>query len=405
MKKENLYLFLLFINLYMPLSPYFCMAVNIIALAFQSNNLRLYNCIGKKLNSITILSFFIFVLSLIAFIGYSNPEFEVLGKYLRSFITTFLLISLGGSIVLTEEKLLRYTLYILLIHIATIPIQMAFPSIVPPMAEFFNCDRDPALFQKLSIRNMGVAGSFDMASYFSIIGFVLSFALFKKSKHNLYLLIAFVFFVSLIRISRTGMLVGTIFFVICLIGNYKHTSRKSRLFFIAIFAGLIVALSVRILPLISSTSNLLDNTRLYHYEDIEQLNDYGANSSEGLMTYHLDVLHHIEPYYLMMGGAFSPNSTAYGSDIGYVKMICNVGVIGLFLILVLHYLIFKKIKKYAKSNYSQFSYFLIMSIVVVMVLNYKNLLMYSRGAYDGLIFMTAVAINSSIFFKKKNVII
>jgi len=397
MKKEYSYLLLLFINLFMPISPYFCLVFNFLFYAILSKNKN--NYLGGKLNGTITLSLLIFLLTLFAFACSSIGEFEVIGKYLRCLLTTYVLVKLGGCFILSETKLMTLTLCILFIHIAVIPVQMLFPSIVPPMAEFFNCDRDPALFQRLSIRNMGTAGSFDMASYFSIIGFVLSFATFNKTRNNKYLILAFLFFISLIRISRTGMFTGSLFFFFCLFKNYKYTSGKSKVVFLAIFAGLIAALMIRIIPLISSTSNLLDGTGLYHYEDIEQLNDYGPNSSVGLTTYHLDILKHIDFFTTLIGGAFNPNSTSYGSDIGYVKMICNNGIIGLILIFILHYIIYKRSKKYAGSQYTGFVHFLTVSIIVVMVLNYKNLLMYSRGAYDGLVFMSAVTINSASYLR------
>ena len=400
MKNEKLYVFLLFVNLYMPMSIYFCMAINMVVLAFHRN--KTYDFVGGKLNSIVLISFVIFIFSLIAFIGYYNAELVVLGKYLRCLLTTVLLISLGSRIVLTEERILKLTLGVLLVHIVAIPIQMAFPSVVPPMAEFFNCDRDSDIFQRLSIRNMGVAGSFDMAAYFSIIGMALSFATFKKTKENKHLLIALLFFVSLIRISRTGMLVGVVFFIVCMIDDYKYISKASRMFFVAMCIAFLFVLSAKILPLISSTSDILDNTILYHYEDIDQLNDYGAGSSRALLSEHLSILSHLDLYHLMVGGAFSPNTTVYKSDIGYVKMICNVGITGLFLILLLHLVMYKNLKLYTKKGYRQFYYFLVVSILVIVIINYKNLLMYSRGAYDGLIFMSTVAINSSLYFRGQN---
>lgn len=404
MKDNYLYLFLLFINLYMPISPYFCLAINIMMCIFLSHKNK--RSLGNKLNGVILLSFIVLCLALFAALLYPKPEFEVIGKYIRCFLTTLVLVRLGGCFAISEDKLLTLTLAILFIHIATIPIQMLFPQIAPPMAAFFNCDRDPELFQRLSIRNMGTAGSFDMGAYFSIIGFVLSFATFNKTHNNKYLIFAFLFFLSLIRISRTGMLIGALFFAFCIFKYFKTVKKvnnkdiKSRIVFIAIIAGLITTLAVKIIPIISATTNLLDNTGL-DKEEIEQLNDYGANSSVGLTTYHLDILHHIDTTTLIFGGAFSPNSTAYESDIGYVKMICNVGILGLLVILFLHYLIYRLLKKYTSNYCPNFSHFLIVSMIVVLIINYKNLIMYSRGAYDGLIFMTAVAINSSLYFKNK----
>lgn len=155
-----------------------------------------------------------------------------------------------------------------------------------------------------------------------------------------------------------------------------------------------------ILTLIANTTNYL-NDSVYARNEFSQDLDYGSASTDVLFTTHLKILNHMNSTELILGKCQSPNETLYYSDIGYIKMITGVGIVGTILIIILHFKIWFLCFKKRKMNkiFLSFSNFIILSVLVLMIFNYKNLLLYSRGAYELFLLCAFVFLSATSAFK------
>ena len=115
--------------------------------------------------------------------------------------------------------------------------------------------------------------------------------------------------------------------------------------------------------------------------------DYGTTGTlAALSDDHLTPLDR-PPLDLIVGFAIDPNSVGRYSDIGYVKFIYHVGIIGTSMIVFLHLrmmtLAFASIrKKRIAVDERLLNYFLVWLIGSGLLFNYKSLELYSRGTGD-----------------------
>jgi hypothetical protein len=115
--------------------------------------------------------------------------------------------------------------------------------------------------------------------------------------------------------------------------------------------------------------------------------DYGTTGTLDALTHdHLEPLH--RPLQeLILGYGVDPNTIGKTTDIGYVKFIYHLGVVGAFIIISLHICMLANvyvIAKYSKphADIKLLANFLYIFMLIALVFNYKSLELYSRGTGD-----------------------
>lgn len=390
-KKSILFLFV-FCNYYNPGSIYLTLFINILLiLAISFDN-------GKKIirfNSyIVVCTLLILIWAMFIMAVRSNINTYVLGKYLRVTASTLSIMIICSGLRISAKQLIDTLAMIFIIHILAIGMQSVFPQLDIPMANFFGFDRESTVISDFSIRNLGLSSSYDTAALICLSSMLFFFLQYLVKKRNIYILLSLVSLLSCIRTSRTGMILGILFFAVFCIVLFFSLKGVKRLVPILFLSSAIILAIYFVIPIIASSTELLS-------EAISSNSDFSLNyttgSVEALTNAHLDPLK--APIFdLIFGFGIDPNKIiGKGTDIGYVKLIYHVGIIGLVLIVLLYLYIFRKtviIKKRSDKQSNEFilSSFLVLFILLVTVMNYKSLEMYSRGSHDLILIIFCVLI-------------
>lgn len=386
MNKIILFLFI-FVNLFNPVSVYLTLLINIILTLVISIKIILTNPI------ITFFVSLIFAWTLIVVAINSSTETYVVGKYLRAGISAVLISTICHSYKLSIKDLVSVLKVIFFVHILAIGLQLLFPPLDYPMAAIFGFEREANIIESFSIRKLGCSSSYDTAALISVIGLLFYNILYLEKRKNIDLLLSCLSLAACTCSSRTGMLLGLVFFLIFCIALFYKSKGVSRLIPLSIISfGLIVSFYL-ILPVIAGSTEFL--------VDIIDLNpDIALNTNEytqGTVTVlaggsHFDPLK-IPLSDLIIGLGIDPNRIpGRETDIGYIKLIYHIGIIGSTIIFLLYAYFFieslrKKRRALKTTNEYILSSFVLAYILLLIVMNYKSLEIYSRGCHDLLLIM------------------
>jgi hypothetical protein len=391
-----LFLFLLlFANCYNPFSVYLTLAINILyVLYLLLNNKRIL----LNNRNIVFLSFIILIWSLIIMTIQTNVNTYISGKYIRNAVTTLLLMIIINGYKIPSYKLINTLSVVLLLHVLFVGLQILFPILDKPMSEVFGFERGFEVISRYNFRKLGLTGGYDTAAFFSIISVVFFLIRYLFVHKILNLLYAFLSLLSCIFISRTGMIIGIVYFIVFIVYIFFRFKRKKKILpAIFLLSGLYVLLNF-VIPILSQSTNLLSDIFGVQTSNINAL-DYTAGTVDALTGSHLSPLN-IPFFDMLFGFGVDPNSIkGISSDIGYVKIIYHVGIIGFVFILLLYFKIFQNSyfirKSSTDSNEKILSLFVMVFISIVLVINYKNLIFYSRGSYELLLIVYFVIYNNS----------
>lgn len=209
---------------------------------------------------------------------------------------------------------------------------------------------------------------------------------------------------STMRTSRTGMLIGVIIFII--VSLYLFLFKKQRSFFstLLFMAAGVYFLYAVVLPIIASTTDsFLSETSFNRLDNSNR--DYTEGTVSGLLTgSHTTAIKEISNIDLIVGRGIDPNQIYnMATDIGYIKLIYHIGIVGLFSIFVLYFKLFRKCFSLLKENINIeekiISSFISWFIIILIIFNYKSLEIYSRGTNDLLLMLFFLLIFS---LKKRN---
>ncbi len=137
-----------------------------------------------------------------------------------------------------------------------------------------------------------------------------------------------------------------------------------------------------LLPILANTNSLLINISTSSANDISYFTqDYRSTngSVEALTNEHLIVYKNLDFFQLIFGAGNSSES-----DIGYIQLLFQVGLTGLFIIIMMHIWATKR-TIYAhpiNEDMKILQLFCVFYIILLSIFNYKILLLYSRGFYD-----------------------
>jgi len=372
-----------FINYYNPVSVYLTLLVNVV---LASCILALITSRIIKIN-ISVVFFTSLILSWPLIIMLSRAEFDlyVLGKYLRVLISTYLIMIVCEGFRISARQLNKVLAWVFISHIFAIGLQLAWPNLNIPMGRLFGVVDPTELFNVYTSRKMGLTGGFDAASQVSVLSMIFFFIRYNI-KHKKFDLILMLFSFSACALSsRTGMVLGGFLFVVLFFyGLFKEQGRGSALM-VPVFFIVGAYVFYFALPILVHTFSL----------DITSVRQIPGSTSEYGTTGTLNALtgSHLRPLDipfsdLFLGLGYDPE----GTDIGYVKLIYHLGIAGTAVVFTFYLYLYIKVSEVRRSRGSGLDVkllgvFFAFYIFVLVVMNYKSLQIYSRGAHDLLIIM------------------
>ena len=396
MSKKSILLFLfVFVNYYNPISVYLTLIINMVLFFLISFNNGSSTIRFNRY--IIVFTFLIFIWAMFIMLVRSNIDTQVLGKYFRVTTSTLLIMAVCNALHITAKQLIDVLTIIFLMHIISIGMQSVFPQLDIPMALFFGFGRESTIISEYTTRKMGCSSSYDTAALISVVSMVFFSRQYVVRNKSIYLLFMFLSFLASTRSSRTGMVLGIFFFVVLFIVLFFKSKGKKRLIpILCLLCGITFSVYVTFPILVHSTGLFLLEAE--YNNSVISTNDYTTGTVSALTSTHLEAME-VPIFDLIIGFGIDPNTMSDKStDIGYVKLIYHVGIIGLLLILLLYLYILRqgiitKKKSEEQSNEFMLSSFLILYILLIVVMNYKSLEMYSRGSHDLLLIIFFVLTN------------
>jgi hypothetical protein len=328
----------------------------------------------------------------------SDVNMYILGKYVRVVLSTIFVIIICNKLRITSHQIIGTLSVIFGIHVISLLMQSVFPQLDIPMAKFFGFEREISIVSEYTLRKLGCSTSYDTASQISVLSMVFYFLLYIVKNKNIFLIFTLISLFACTKSSRFGMVLAILFFAIMLIIFLFNSKGKNKLLPLSIFLFGIAYTIYIILPIFAYSTDSFLTTSQFNNKYVENY-DYTVGTVDGLSSSHLAAMN--SPFFdLLIGFGIDPNKvTGLGTDIGYVKLIYQIGIIGLILILMMYRYIYKWAIIYKKISAPQsdefiLSSFIVLYISVIMLMNFKSLEMYSRGCHDLLLIIFFVLLNS-----------
>ncbi|KZN29559.1 hypothetical protein [Pseudoalteromonas luteoviolacea] len=384
-QNEQLFITLLFVffNYYNPFSVVLTLAVNtgLLVIFLFFNYRKRGISVGQEGFVIYISAFVLFWTLAIMFLR-MGTDLYVLGKYTRVFIATLYIFMLCALINITPHTLRRVLSVIFFLHLLAVIAQTVFPSINIAMANVFGMSNSSEFFLEYKNRKMGLSSSFDTASLISVAAMVFYFINYQVFRNKYYLLLIVLACFCWTMSSRTGMVLGALFFVYFAASTFNTSKGWEKMLAIVLAGAVLYAGYQVLLPIFAHTFELNIATAGESQVTVE----YGTRGTlDTLLGDHLAVLFNINFIEAVLGLGLDPD----GTDIGYVKLIFHVGIIGTIAILLLYFrsLInaYNISKRTEDTDVYILSRFLGIYILLLFIMNYKSLEIYSRGAHEMLL--------------------
>lgn len=396
MNNKFILFILLFCNLYNPGSVYLTLFINIFISTVLFSK--------KKINSlsinayITLTSIFVFIWLLCVFLLRLDFSPFIFAKYIRSGISAFLISIIVCNHKFENEELIQSIKIVFLIHLITILLQTIFPSLDYPMAKIFGFERESDIISSFSIRKLGCSSGYDTSGYLCVASMIYFLILFSLKKTKLDLIFSLFSLIASLKTSRTAMILGVFIFLVFFLIYFFKSKGIYRFYAIISLTLLLFLFMYFVLPIILGSTDFLANYITYNSE-INYSNDYSSGSFTGLTGSHLDPLN--VPFIdLFLGFGVDPNQIGKVTDIGYVKILYHIGIIGLIVILLLYsYFLFTlnkiRVKYNLILNFKILTTFLISFIILLLFINYKTLELFSRGSHDFLIIIFLIILSNA----------
>lgn len=403
---KGLFLFLLlFFNFYNPIHPALTLVFNLILLVLLigSSKVNLYPNRAYLLYCSLLIVIWVFFIALVN----GSSDLYVLTKYMRVFVNTFILYYIVNTYTLSSNRLIKAITWIFVLHYFIILLQVIDPRVSNFMGAVMGVQRTE-LFDIYQNRVMGLSTGFDRASLISITGLVFFLLRYEYTNKVIFLCLSLVSALSAMQSSRLGMVISLIVIFIYIVHRVLKLQVKDIPIIISFIVMSLFFTYKLILPVIAHSFQMdILGVSSTSYDGGE----YGTTGTLEAMTHnHLLPLFNLNVGSFIFGVGYDPLNT----DNGYVKLIFHVGFIGsLSIILMYFYMMFQliKMKQYnCSSDLEVVRVFLIFYMVLIMIFNYKGLLLYSRGVHDFLILLFFITtklhrmelINKEVSSYKKN---
>lgn len=288
-----------------------------------------------------------------------SDSLYALGKPLRFIFTLVVFAYLSTRFAKYNIKEIVTALVLaLLIHLAFVYIEFFIPSVKTVVLSYLDTEKEDII--NLPLRAFGLCSSFDGAGLVLCVLQALLWMLSLQKKSALLFILCLLSFIACFLVSRTSMLVSTVFMVLIIISFAKNN--KKFLFFFVVPVFIIGGFYVYDLAKDILSENVIEQS--YRIESSEKLT--------GEMLYLPDSA---------FGTLFGTGDRSELSDIGYINQIFMVGIVGLLWILSIYYQTYIAVRK-MRCQYKYESWFLIIMLVLLLAFNYKLSFLYSRSVSD-----------------------
>lgn len=344
-------------------------------------------------NQITLSFSFIITAWLLVVMLYRGGEFEaqILMKYSRSFLTILLAYFFVASAIIRVESLVSALTFALGFHVCVVLLQIPFPDLTQVTAPMFGFDREASILEQYALRKLGASSSYDTASFFSASAAMFFYLRYKSSGQRFFFFYFGAALMAGMMSSRTGMIMTFALMLYVCIREIIEAGPVKKLVFGTGLLGALIFSYLVLYPLLLHSLGIqeLDSDEVSF---VFAAVDYGTTGSlQALSGDYLEPLKRpIQD--LLMGYAVDPNAIGRFSDIGYVKFIYHVGIIGTFIIVLLHFWMMATTRiMLLRCNLDRpvrdLGIFLLWLIGAGLLFNYKSLELYSRGTGDLIIIL------------------
>lgn len=378
---------IVFFNYYNPVSVYITLVVNLSA-AFLI--LIAYRSVAfKKSYFILLLPTLIFLYVGFLSIYLGGVDVYVAGKYFRIWLSFILLYYIVNNMKLTIGNFFTCLSIVFSAHVVFIYLQILFPEISVPMASIFGMSGADNFFDEYSNRKMGLSSSFDTASFISVLSFVFFTLSFRYIGKSSLLIFAIFSFGASFMSSRLGMILAVLVFLFLFIPAFLKSGSKLMLLIGVVITSVVFYLSFDIIFSIVLHSIGSDAAGANPV-----LTEYGTTGTvNALFGSHLLMLFELNNLEYIFGKGIDPD----GTDIGYVKLIYHVGIVGTLAISLMYLLAFVNVKRLKTSDCSKtmiIRKFFLIFILITFFINYKSLELYSRGSAELFVIIYVFLISS-----------
>lgn len=350
-----------FINLYLGLG---CCLLIATCLLF-TNSLSKTN----KYESYLLRMAFIVLLYTII-ISIVNLQFSpyTLGRHTRICIVLLAFIVIVNTYLKKKSPKLLINVFITL---GLLNVCFIFAEIISPTFKEFMYSLMPSghEFELMPLRASGLCGDFEGCGLINACLMVLLTQLYIKTKNKGILIFLIITFASCFFVSRTAMLLGLFVFAL----NLFFISKNDKKFFWLIIVPVLCAIFIFVV--VPIYNQVMDNA--IGAEGIGVESSYG-NSTNALLGTMLVLPDTFEQILVGTG------ETIETSDIGYVKLIFMVGIIGLGLIIILYIgaLNILRNSQIMDEELKLLRCFVGFVFILLLMMNYKLLYLYSRSVSD-----------------------
>ncbi|MGB6055994.1 MAG: hypothetical protein WBG17_12235 [Burkholderiaceae bacterium] len=375
---------LVFQNIFNTFSPYLTLAINIAVATTLLIRHQLRFTPPAPIVVVSVYAVLAWMLLVTVFRG--DAESQIVLKYFRTTLAVSLFALIFGSCRIPASSVVKAINFALGFHILLVMLQLALPDLTMITAPVFGFEREMTIFETYTLRKLGASSSYDTASLLSIAALLFFYFQFKQGKGSMYFLMAAVAFVATLMSSRTGMALS---FLVA-IALFLQAILKARLIWKLVivfgFAGFLVAMYITLFPLLLQTLGLTE-LQSDDASFVFAATDYGTTGTLVALTEdHLKPLD--QPLSgLIIGFGVDPNTIGLETDIGYVKLIYHVGIVGTLVILFTHLYMLIATYMFAgasvrDSDRALIARFLFALIAISLAFNYKSLELHSRGIGD-----------------------
>ena len=375
---------LVFQNLFNAFSPYLTLAINITVVLSLLIRHQLRYIASAPVVIAGVYAVLAWMLLVATYRG--DAETQILLKYFRVTVAVSLFALIFGNCRSAASTFVKAINVALGFHVLLVMLQIAFPDLTNMTAPVFGFEREITIIEQYTLRKLGASSSYDTASLLSVAALLFFYLQFNQGKGSSYLLMTTIAFVATLMSSRTGMVMSLLVVTVLSLRAFLRARLIWKLVAAPCIAGLMVLVYILFYPLLLHTLGISE-MQSDEASLVFAIADYGTTGTlDALTGDHLMPLD--QPLLdLLIGFAVDPNTIAMYTDIGYVKLIYHVGIVGTLVILFVHLYMLVVTRKFMRASAHDLeraliARFLFVLIAISLAFNYKSLELHSRGIGD-----------------------
>lgn len=318
--------------------------------------------------------------------GLKLKDGSIVARYLQFFVICITYPRIISSMMEKKFPLMEAISSVLFLHCLIIFFELINPESQLSIAEYFGFNREDDVLLRLSSRKLGLTGSYDKSAFYAVCSSVanMQFFLYKKKTYNLIFFI--LSFISSFFTSRNGMLFTGLSSMIVLCLNYKTLNSSSKLITFILSVGIIYIIFTVMIPFLLYSLGFSNDYVVNPFLDSDQYSDRSLD----LFSDHLLPLYQLSENQLIFGCGENIRNSKFllvGSDVGYVKQIYEIGVVGMLLSLLFLLLSCRIVRRIIDFHSIDFSEkllgqsFFLLSILCI-IFHYKNYIIFCPSSFE-----------------------